>query len=197
MDTKTKTASEHILDVGRSLIGAQGFTALGLTQLLKVADIPKGSFYHYFASKEAFGCSLLQQYLAEYSQQLDAILNEEGKPARARLMGYFSLWCSNQTSEESKNHCLIVKLAAEVSDISDDMRTILDQGTQMITDHLMRAIEAGHQDGSIPTSVPAAQTAAALYQLWLGASLITKIKRQGAPLQEAMWMTNTLLPSSP
>ncbi|MBL4666739.1 MAG: TetR/AcrR family transcriptional regulator [Sneathiella sp.] len=197
MDTKHRTAGEHILDVGRSLVGTQGFTALGLTQLLKVADVPKGSFYHYFASKEAFGCSLLQQYLAEYSEQLDAILNAEGKPARTRLMDYFSLWCSNQTSEQSKNHCLIVKLAAEVSDISDDMRSILDQGTEMITEHLMHAIEAGHQDGSILTSVPAAQTATALYQLWLGASLMTKIKRQGGPLQEAMWMTNILLPELP
>ena len=197
MDTKHRTAGEHILDVGRSLVGTQGFNALGLTQLLKVADVPKGSFYHYFASKEAFGCSLLQQYLAEYSEQLDTILNVEGKLARTRLMDYFSLWCSNQTSEQSKNHCLIVKLAAEVSDISDDMRSILDQGTEMITEHLMHAIEAGHQDGSILTSVPAAQTATALYQLWLGASLMTKIKRQGAPLQEAMWMTNILLPELP
>jgi len=197
MDTKHRTAGEHILDVGRSLVGTQGFNALGLTQLLKVADVPKGSFYHYFASKEAFGCSLLQQYLAEYSEQLDTILNVEGKLARTRLMDYFSLWCSNQTSEQSKNHCLIVKLAAEVSDISDDMRSILDQGTEMITEHLMHAIEAGHQDGSILTSVPAAQTATALYQLWLGASLMTKIKRQGGPLQEAMWMTNILLPELP
>ncbi|RJX83668.1 TetR/AcrR family transcriptional regulator, partial [Escherichia coli] len=29
----------------------RGFTGMGLSELLKTAEVPKGSFYHYFRSK--------------------------------------------------------------------------------------------------------------------------------------------------
>ena len=44
---------QHILDTAKPLMLRKGFTAVGLTELLAAAGIPKGSFYHYFASKEA------------------------------------------------------------------------------------------------------------------------------------------------
>ncbi len=52
---KQRAARQHILEAARPLIGQRGFSAVGLAQILEVAGIPKGSFYHYFESKEAFG----------------------------------------------------------------------------------------------------------------------------------------------
>ncbi|MEG9023203.1 TetR/AcrR family transcriptional regulator, partial [Klebsiella pneumoniae] len=44
---------EHILATGEQLCMHRGFTGMGLSELLKTAEVPKGSFYHYFRSKEA------------------------------------------------------------------------------------------------------------------------------------------------
>ena len=46
---------QNILQAARPIIGAKGFSAVGLTEILAAAKVPKGSFYYYFTSKEAFG----------------------------------------------------------------------------------------------------------------------------------------------
>lgn len=61
---------EHILATGEQLCMHRGFTGMGLSELLKTAEVPKGSFYHYFRSKEAFGVALLDHHYAGYLQRL-------------------------------------------------------------------------------------------------------------------------------
>ncbi|EAP92207.1 Transcriptional regulator, partial [Vibrio splendidus 12B01] len=46
MNEKTNDTRLHVLDVGYQLIVNNGFNGVGLSQLLKEADVPKGSFYH-------------------------------------------------------------------------------------------------------------------------------------------------------
>lgn len=62
----TNNTCEHILDVGEELILNLGFTAMGLNELLATAGVPKGSFYHYFKSKEKFGEAMLTRYFSDY-----------------------------------------------------------------------------------------------------------------------------------
>jgi TetR/AcrR family transcriptional repressor of nem operon len=53
---------QHILDTGNRIIAAKGFSAVGLNEILQAAEVPKGSFYHYFKSKEQFGEALLEAF---------------------------------------------------------------------------------------------------------------------------------------
>ena len=66
---------QHILSVARPLIVTRGFTAVGLAELLAAAQVPKGSFYHYFDSKEAFGVALLNWYFDDQLARLDELLS--------------------------------------------------------------------------------------------------------------------------
>ena len=86
-----------------------------------------------------------------------------------------------------------VKLAAEVSDLSEAMRSVLDYGTARIIARLTRAIEAGVADGSLASQPDASAMATTLYQLWLGASLRAKITRDRVPLESALTATRGLL----
>lgn len=63
---------EHLLATGERLCMHRGFTGMGLSELLKTAEVPKGSFYHYFRSKEAFGVAMLERHYASYHQRLAA-----------------------------------------------------------------------------------------------------------------------------
>jgi len=168
---------------------------MGLNELLKSASVPKGSFYHYFSSKEDFGCKLLEQYLLQYLTRLDEILNTDGHDVRARLMYYWSAWISTQTSGDARAQCLIVKVGAEISDVSDEMRGILEVGTRQIGARISQAIAEGQVDGSISNAVQPDLLGTALYEMWLGASLMAKLSRTRAPFQNAMKTTELLLPS--
>lgn len=182
----------HILDVAHPLFLSRGFTAVGLTEVLAAAKVPKGSFYHYFPSKEAFGQAVLDAYFASYLERTNGLLTQPGT-AQQRLMAYFVDWLESQTGDEAQSRCLVVKLGAEVSDLSDAMRSALERGTRAITARLARCIEEGGGDGSLPKSLDATSTAMTLYQNWLGASLLAKITRDRTPLDTAMKCTRQML----
>ena len=188
---------QHIIDTALPIILGKGFSAVGLSELLTEAAVPKGSFYHYFKSKEAFGEALLDSYFADYHERLRARLKAEEGDAAQRLMSYWTMWRETQASDGPIGKCLIVKLAGEVSDLSEAMRTALQRGTDRIIALLAECIDDGVADGSLVAAAAAdvdeQATALMLYELWLGASLLTKIRRDPSALDAALATTTTLL----
>ena len=87
-----------------------------------------------------------------------------------------------------------MKIGAEISDVSDEMRSILEEGTNRIGARLSRAIAEGQTDGSISETVQADLIGPALYEMWLGASLLAKLSRTRAPFLNAMETTEIMLP---
>jgi TetR/AcrR family transcriptional repressor of nem operon len=197
MSTEHNDVRQHILDTGIAIIGGKGFAAVGLNEILSSANVPKGSFYHYFKSKEAFGEALLESYVAGYLAHLDAILSPNGSPAAQRLMAYWAGWLDTQATGCAEGKCLVVKLAGEVSDMSEAMRVALLRGTTLICQRLAACIVDGVADGSLRGPFDAERTALTLYQMWLGASLLTKLRRDRSALETAMDATLGLLKLEP
>lgn len=190
---ETSEVRDAILAVGQRIMSAKGFSAVGLNEILSTASVPKGSFYHYFGSKDAFGEAMLDSYFAAYLAEMDDLLGQSGAPAAQRLMAYFASWQANQSFMDCQGKCLAVKLAAEVADLSEAMRLSLNQGTAAIIARLAAALEDGVADRSIRIDGAAAVMAASLYQQWLGASVMVKIVRTTAPFDAAMAVTRNLL----
>lgn len=183
---------QHILDVTRALMTRKGYTAVGLAEVVAAAEVPKGSFYYYFKSKEEFGLALLDEYFSAYLATVDRLLGAGGSGAE-RLMAYFAYWKDTQGSDFPDDKCLVVKLGPEMCDLSDDMRSVLRTGTDAIIQRITRCTEHGQADGSIPTTVPATELGEALYQLWLGASLLAKLNDSTAAFDTALAASHRLL----
>lgn len=201
MATDPNSTKDHILDCGERLIAHKGFVGVGLSEILSVAGIPKGSFYHYFSSKERFGEVLLTRYIDAYLARLDTLFKPDGHSARHRLMTYWSEWNTSQCdigaasceSPGTGNKCLIVKLSAEVADISEAMRLTLRGGTDRVVSRIAQCLEDAKADGSVAMSLDAPSTALTLYELWLGASLLAKLRRDGSPFVHALVATEQVL----
>ena len=183
---------QHIIDVARALMTHKGYTAVGLTELLAAAGVPKGSFYHYFRSKDEFGQALLEAYFQEYLTRVDVELARDGNGAE-RLLSYLRYWAETQAFDHTDQKCLLVKLGAEVCDLSENMRAVLEKGTALIVERIIRCVEQGKADGSITAPAEASVLAEALYQMWLGASLLVKVNRTREPFDAALDMSRRLL----
>jgi TetR/AcrR family transcriptional repressor of nem operon len=193
MSTKHVDIRQHILDTAKPIILGKGFTAVGLNEVLSAAAVPKGSFYHYFKSKEHFGETLLDTYFADYHAQMDDLLSAEGLNAAQRLMSYWTQWLNSQCGDDQDGKCLAVKLSAEVADISDAMRIALLRGTNRIIENLAICIRDGVADGSLDSGLEPQHLALTLYELWLGATLLTKLRHDRSALEGAMTATKQLL----
>jgi TetR/AcrR family transcriptional repressor of nem operon len=184
---------DNILAVGQRIMSGKGFSAVGLNEILTEAKVPKGSFYHYFDSKDAFGEALLSSYFEDYLADLDSVMAQPGLTMAQRLLNYFDMWRANQSFLDCQGKCLAVKLAAEVADLSEAMRAVLNQGTSGIIARMADAIERGVAEGSLAIDDSPQQIAESLYQLWLGASVMVKIVRGTAPFDSAMAVTRQML----
>ena len=190
---RSDNVKQHILDTGRAIILGKGFSAVGLNEILSTAEVPKGSFYHYFKSKEAFGQALVESYVSDYLAHVDALLKPDGTPAAERLMRYWHSWLADDGQDGAECNCLVVKLSGEVSDMSEAMRMALLSGTDQIIERLADCMAQGRLDGSLRGSFDVHRMALTLYELWLGAALLTKLRRQPCALDAALAATLDLL----
>ncbi|MEM5474289.1 TetR family transcriptional regulator C-terminal domain-containing protein [Hoeflea sp. AS60] len=181
---KSELTRSRILTEGRALVLANGFGGVGLTELLAASGVPKGSFYYYFASKEAFGSAMLTDYVEDYLAALDAIIARP-QPAAERMNTFFNAALKSDAGSMA-DRCLVVKLAAEIADLSEDMRQILDQGVTAVCERLAQLLREGVEDGSVIAQNDPDTAAALLYSQWLGAAIIAKLSRRPEPLEQAL-----------
>lgn len=193
MPTVQGDTRRSILDTAQRIMARKGFSAVGINEVLTAAGVPKGSFYHFFGSKDAFGEAMIRAYFTDYLADMDRILAEPGQTSAERLTHYWQNWRETQSVDECQGKCLAVKLGAEVSDLSEAMRLALKEGTAAVVDRLERTISTGVEDGSLTIDASARDTAQALYGMWLGASVMVKIHRDIGPLDTTMTVTRQLL----
>ena len=193
---KSEAKRLHILNIGSDLILHKGFTGIGLQEILQSCEIPKGSFYHYFPSKEAFGCELVKHYVDNYQIRLNKVWDNK-QSAHNKIIDYFKLWIDDpETHYGWADTCLIVKLAAEVADLSEDMRSIMATGVDDLINRLAALIVLGKKDHSIQAKTDASVLAQVIYQMWLGAALLSKLQKDKEPLHQVLKATEFMLKSA-
>ena len=187
-DTRTT-----LLDSAERIFANKGYAGVGINEVLGSVGVPKGSFYHYFSSKDAFGEAVIRYYFEHYLVEMDQIMSQTQKPWADRLMAYWDNWRETQSLDECQGRCLAVKLSAEVADMSEAMRLALRTGTTGVIDRLEKALAGGVEDGSLKLPGEARATAQSLYELWLGASVMAKVHRSLQPMDSATMITRQLL----
>lgn len=184
--SRSSDTKQHILTTAQNIILGKGFAAVGLNEILKTAGVPKGSFYHYFESKEHFGSTLLENYFDQYMVFIDEQLRNDGTPAVDRLIRYFANWKTSQCNDTTTDKCLVVKISGEVTDLSESMRLSLKQGTHRVINRLAKCVQEAIDNQEIQITDDAKTVTEEIYYLWIGATLLTKVNRDHDALHVAM-----------
>src|SRR5258708_20580751 len=131
-------------------------------EILDVAGVHKGSFYHYFRSKEAFAQEVLQHYASREAQRWETILGDEKLPPLKRLRKYFNELVTVYGQKGPISGCLLGQMSVEVAEHSPDIQSLLsstfDGCHQAITTLLHSALDRV----DLPRSTEAAELAAFL-----------------------------------
>ena len=198
MSTVAATTKERILDAAEEIMLQKSFHSVGLNEILSAVKVPKGSFYHYFQSKEQFGVELLKHYVADASvYKRRALLTAElAEDPYERLMTYLDLNIAKLFEKSCKCSCLVLKLASEVATFSDDMREVLADGMREWRGFMEKLVIEGQQKGVIRQDLDPVATAAVLQDLWMGACQRSQVERSVAPLRAAaLFLRNYLKPA--
>jgi TetR/AcrR family transcriptional repressor of nem operon len=171
---------DHLLSTGLKVLHAHGFHASGVQDITDAAEVPKGSFYTHFDSKERFGAEVLGRYWERRADRAIAILGDESRSPLARLRSYF----------ESKTHvagpfdkgCLIGNFCAEMAGDSRLVRDRLGAVFAAWTQLLAGCIREAQAAGELRTSLEPGTIAAFLIDAFEGAILRTKVDRDATAL---------------
>lgn len=86
--TQEGDARAALIASGLETLTEHGYLGAGLEGILKRAGVPKGSFYHYFASKEAFGQAVMERYASYFAGKLERHLEDASQPPLAQLLAF-------------------------------------------------------------------------------------------------------------
>jgi TetR/AcrR family transcriptional repressor of nem operon len=171
----------RLLGAGLELVHARGFAASGVKDITDAAGVPKGSFYAYFPSKEAFAAAILEHYWSDIETRLLPILHSDGM-AQERVTRFFHALADEHEAGDFLLGCLIGKLSLELGGSSEPVRTELARILDRWDEALTECVRSG-QDGAgdIRDDLEAGELAALLIESWEGAALRGKVTRSRTP----------------
>jgi TetR/AcrR family transcriptional repressor of nem operon len=173
---------KRLLDEGVAMMLARGYNGAGLAEVLKAAKVPKGSFYYYFASKEAFGAQAVEHYLAPFLRRLGERLGEPGLTGLEALTAYFRDLVADLEASDFRGGCLLGNLMGEIGDASPTARDALKRAVDRYRDLLAEGLARAQAEGVVRRDRDARAMADLLFDGWQGAMLRMKIERSAAPL---------------
>ncbi len=175
---------EKILSSGVQVLLEKGYNGAGLKEILAAAGVPKGSFYHFFKSKEEFGKQVLDVYSDQFKPILQAYLIDSTESPLERLQIFFDAMIDHFDREQAcKGGCLVGNLAQELADVNESMRThtlgIMDAWTQ----YFQRCLDDAKREGQLPDSTDTKQLGEFILNSWEGALLKMKVETTTEPLK--------------
>lgn len=174
---------QAILRAGAGLITRHGFGATGINAVLAAAGVPKGSFYHYFASKHDFGLALIDTYAADHEARLTDVLGDTAASPLQRLRNYFAAGITDMASHQCAEGCLIGNLGQELAAQDEAFRARLDAVFARWEALFAECLEAAREAGEIHPGVDPRELAAFLLAGWEGAILRAKVIKSVTPMQ--------------
>lgn len=173
-----------ILSKGSAVMTRRGYHGTGVQEIVQAAGIPKGSFYHYFASKEDFA---LQALTFIYQPRLERYAQALGNPAlspRARILGYYRDLLAHFARQDSPQyHCFIGSLSFEMSEMLPAIGTEVEAIQQASVDILRQCLEQARASGELSADEDCGNLAIFIANAWQGVLARLKVGRSLQPLE--------------
>jgi TetR/AcrR family transcriptional repressor of nem operon len=168
---------EALLSAGLTHIWEQGYNNTGLQEILTTAGLPKGSFYHFFKSKEDFGLQIIDYYWDLHTGPEIALLCDEQQAPRERLQAFLDLALETARESLCSRGCLVANLAQELADIHPGFRKRLANLMQEYENALEVCLKSGQAAGQFRDDIEARSLATVMINSQYGALVRMKAEK--------------------
>jgi len=182
-EMEVRSTRDHLLQVGLRRMHAMGYASTGVQEILDEANVPKGSFYHHFASKEAFAKEVLKLYVRGENERAEKILRDGKAAPLKRLRRYFEELIAVYGPTASISGCLIGNLSLEMADRSDSIQSLLHLSFTNWQAGIAGVLQEAIDRGDLAPSSKPQELAAFLLNSYEGALLRSKADRSSKPLE--------------
>lgn len=185
-----KAGREHtdtrkmLIRSGTAVLTEQGFAAAGIDGILRQVGVPKGSFYYYFDSKEAFGLAIIENYAGFFAHKLDKCLLNEALSPLQRIQAFVDDAARGMAKYQFTRGCLVGNLGQEVANLPFNYRQQLLKVLDDWESRLSHCLQAAQQQNELAASVDCDALAAYFWAGWEGAVMRAKLNGNALPLTQ-------------
>lgn len=165
------------------MLTEQGFIASGIDGILKRVGVPKGSFYYYFDSKEAFGRAVIEHYGIYFAAKLDRHLGDMSQPPLTRLEAFVEDASAGMARHDYRRGCLVGNLGQEVDGLPQGYRDWLLATLANWEQRLAHCLKEACKSGELAEDTDCDRLAKAFWIGWEGAVMRAKLERSAVPLK--------------
>jgi TetR/AcrR family transcriptional repressor of nem operon len=179
-------ARRRLLDAARRLVRTQGYAATTVDELCSAADVSKGAFFHHFASKEALGVAVTEDWTQAATALFGGATYHQVEDPRHRVLAYVALRKVLIAGALPELTCVAGTLVQETYETSPAIReacaaSILGHARSLEPD-LQAALQAAGQDKAVSAASLARHTQAVIQ----GAFVVAKAADDPAVARESL-----------
>lgn len=178
-----ETTKERIIKKGAELVYFKGFNNTGIQEVLKAAEVPKGSFYFYFKNKEEFGLILIDYFASFILNIARKQIRSEAVDSVEGLKNFFRMYIDIMKKQNFTSGCPIGNIAQEMSDLSESFRGRIsgfyNEAQGMIRDCIAEAQKRGRLGRDIDTG----EISDFIFNSWEGSLIEMKVSKSARPLE--------------
>jgi len=182
IDTRQK-----ILDTAATLFYMQSYTAVGVATICKEAGVSKGSFFHFFNSKQDLALAVLDQFSSQLGAELVADSIASTLPPMERLDRFITMLYEAQKMYVDKTGhlpgCPFGNMAMEQATQDEVLRKKVEECLTGLTQPLQRVVADAVKSGEMP-AVDEEATADAMLSYIEGIQLIAKSRNDAEVIRK-------------
>lgn len=179
--SKRELKKDHLLDAGLKVMATRGYNGTSIQDIVNAADVPKGSFYTYFKSKEDFAIEALEKVTEERMIHNRHLLSDRSLAPQERLTRFF-IENIGGCEENLNGGCFIGNMCQEMSESSEAIRLKVRQMLRNSTQAIEDVLEEERLKGSLQSHLPSAVLAEFLFNAWEGTVMRMKASKCREPL---------------
>ena len=172
-----------LVDAGLHLMLEKGYHHTGIQEVLQAAGVPKGSFYYYFPSKEAFAREVIAQFAAAYLARLEQYLGDTTARPLTRLRRHHEDLLARFERRGCRGGCLIGNLSQELADHNPRLQAQLDAVLTSWRARYAQLFREAQAVGELRADLDPQALADFYLDSFEGALLRAKVSKSPAPLR--------------
>lgn len=172
---------------------ALGFHGTTVDAILEAAEVPKGSFYHHFGSKESFARVVLEQYMQFQLDLMAQWADRDDLSTHEQIEGYFDELVSVFVRSGYERACLAGKFSTELAASSDTFRTALNDGFARWKAAIVAMLVQGQERGDIRSDRTADDLATTVLVLLQGGFVLALSDHDGGSLDSVRTTLATVM----
>jgi TetR/AcrR family transcriptional repressor of nem operon len=190
---KMKYNKEQIIMEGIRLMMHTGYHNTGIGDILQASNIPKGSFYNFFSSKEDFTVQAIKLYSKQFVDFLDQIDASGILTPLQKIQTFFDFIAQENKKGEFKYSCILGNLALELAGNSQIFASSIDGEIKAWKNKTEKWVIQAQANSQITSELQPQEINDFIFDTFYGAVIRAKYEKSSAAFEQFLKLSFKLL----